>query len=110
MGRVINKFGRLLLAACFLSILGCSRHVQIILVSNDGSHQLTYDGDKFIPQARTTADIQVLLDNAIKIMQQDPADAVTGASLRAAMFPPPDYKEMERVVYNYKVGQLNNRR
>jgi len=46
------------------------------------------------------------VDEAAEIWQQDPNDVVTCASLRAALFPPPDYKELEHIIYNYKLAQL----
>jgi hypothetical protein len=88
------------------ALIGCSRHHQIVLSSRDGARQLIYDTDAFTPQARTSEDIRVLMDEAGEIWRQDPNDVVTGASLRAALFPPPDYQELERIIYNYKVAQL----
>jgi len=102
------KYRYLLPLAAIVAMIafGCSRHQQIVLTSQDGSRQLVYDSDVFSPQAKTTEDIRVLMDTAAQIWQQDPNDVVTGASLRAALFPPPDYKELERIIYNYKVAQL----
>src|SRR5271166_6226832 len=106
MERVEKKLCCVLAVVLSVFILGCSRHEPIVLVSQDGAHQLVYNADDFIPQARTTDDVRVLIDTAFQIMREDPKDAVTGASLRAAICPPPDYRQLERVIYTYKVAQL----
>lgn len=90
---------------CVLA-LGCSRHQQIVLTSRDGSHQLVYDADAFIPQAKSQEDIGVLIDASSQIQQTDPNDAVTKMALISCMLPPPDYKQLERTIYDYKVAQL----
>jgi hypothetical protein len=94
--------------AAILSMLisACSPHQQIVLMKRDGSHQLVYNADIFYSQAKTYEDIGVLLDASWQIMGDDPQDIVTGTALRTAMLPPPDYKQLELVIYNYKVAQL----
>jgi hypothetical protein len=95
------------IVVCGTLIVSCShRHEQIILTSQDGSHQLVYDAEAFIPQAKTWEDIQILRDTAWQITQTDPSDEVTASALNSAMIPIPDWAELERVVYSYKVTQL----
>ena len=89
---------------------GCSQHQQIVLSSNDGLHHLIYDTDTFAPQAKTQDDIRVLIDASSQIQQSDPQDAVTRMTLISCIFPPPDYKRLERVIYDYKVAQLKRQK
>jgi hypothetical protein len=110
MKRWFKSYRCLILSLAVLSLLalGCSRHQQIVLKSRDGSRRLVYDADVFIPQANTGEDMQLLRDSAWQIIQLDPNDVITGTALKTAMtaLPTPDFKELERVIYNYKVEQL----
>jgi len=86
-------------------VSACSRHQQIVLTSDDGAHQLIYEADVFSPQARTPDDIYVLNSAASQIMWKDGEDVVTCTALRSAL-KLHDWKELERLIYNYKVAQL----
>jgi len=110
MKRFFNLYRRLLLCVATICILipACSRHQQIVLTSRDGSHQLVYDADAFYPQSKTQEDIGVLREASWQIIREEPQDVVTGMALKSALMPMPipDYKELERIIYNYKVARL----
>lgn len=78
-----------------------------MLASQDGSRKLIYDSDSFQPQAKGPEDIPILAKAGVEIVQECNAsgDVITKLAIFSAI-KSANFRELERLVYDYKVGKL----
>ena len=91
----------LLLLGFGIALTGCSEKVK--LQSADGKKSFVYECNNFRPQIETAADIAVLVQEAVKTLQDaSKANAYLSVKEISEALDKTDWRELEKVVVSYR--------